>query len=219
VLLARPDVRQAEQQLIAANASIGAARAAFFPRIALTGSAGVASGELSGLFERGAWSFTGQLLQPLFDGGRNQANLAAAQAGRELAVAQYEKAVQTAFREVADALAARATLAAQLQAQRARPPPSRADWPCWSSCWHGARPARWSAWTPSAPNSRRGWPSCSWSWPCARTRCCCTACWVAVRCRPSAADAPAAAPRRLDRAAAAASRPSARAARCAIGRA
>lgn len=118
VLLMRPDVRQAEQQLIAANANIGAARAAFFPRIALTGSVGLASGELSGLFDRGAWSFTGQLLQPLFDGGRNQANLAAARAGRELAVAQYERAVQSAFREVADALAARATLAEQLQAQR-----------------------------------------------------------------------------------------------------
>jgi outer membrane protein TolC len=118
VLLARPDVRQAEQTLIAANANIGAARAAFFPRISLTGSLGVASNELSALFEKGAWSFSGQLLQPLFDAGRNQANLAAAQAGRDIAVAQYEKAVQSAFREVADALAARATLATQLQAQR-----------------------------------------------------------------------------------------------------
>jgi multidrug efflux system outer membrane protein len=118
VLLARPDVRQAEQALIAANANIGAARAAFFPRIALTGSLGLASSDLSALFEKGAWSFSGQLLQPLFDAGRNQSNLAAAQAGRDIAVAQYEKAVQSAFREVADALAARATLATQLQAQR-----------------------------------------------------------------------------------------------------
>lgn len=118
VLLQRPDVLQAEQQLRAANANIGAARAAFFPRIALTGSLGFASGELSGLFDNTAWSFTGQLLQPLFDAGRNRANLAAAEAGRDIAVAQYERAIQQAFREVADALAGRATLAEQLQAQQ-----------------------------------------------------------------------------------------------------
>jgi multidrug efflux system outer membrane protein len=120
VLLQRPDIRQAEQQLIAANASIGAARAAFFPRISLTGSAGVASSELSGLFDNTAWSFTGQLLQPLFDAGRNQSNLDAARTGREIAVAQYEKAIQSAFREVADALAGRATLGQQLAAQQAQ---------------------------------------------------------------------------------------------------
>lgn len=118
VLLQRPDVRQAEQQLIAANASIGAARAAFFPRITLTGSLGFASSELAALFEHGGWSFAPQLLAPLFDAGRNQANLAAAQAAREIAVAQYDKSIQAAFREVADALAARATLAEQLAAQR-----------------------------------------------------------------------------------------------------
>jgi NodT family efflux transporter outer membrane factor (OMF) lipoprotein len=120
VLLQRPDVRQAEQSLIAANANIGAARAAFFPRISLTASAGAASNQLSGLFDNFAWSFAPQLLQPLFDAGRNQANLASAQAGRDIAVAHYEKAIQSAFREVADALAARATLGAQLQAQRAQ---------------------------------------------------------------------------------------------------
>jgi NodT family efflux transporter outer membrane factor (OMF) lipoprotein len=119
VLLQRPDILQAEQTLRAANANIGAARAAFFPRITLTGSLGLASGELRGLFDNTAWSFTGQLLQPLFDAGRNQANLAAAQAGREIAVAQYEKAIQQAFREVADALAGRATLGEQLAAQQA----------------------------------------------------------------------------------------------------
>jgi NodT family efflux transporter outer membrane factor (OMF) lipoprotein len=118
VLYSRPDVLQAEQQLVAAHANIGVARAAFFPRISLTGSAGTASTALSGLFERGVWSFGGQLLQPLFDGGRSESALAAAQAGRDAAVALYEKAVQSAFREVADALAARATLAAQLEAQR-----------------------------------------------------------------------------------------------------
>ncbi len=122
VLARRPDVRQAEQQLIAANASIGAARAAFFPRITLTGSLGSASTELSGLFGAGsaAWSFAPQLLQPLFDAGRNQANLQSVQVGREIAVAQYERAIQTAFREVADALAARATLGEQAQAQQAQ---------------------------------------------------------------------------------------------------
>lgn len=120
VLLQRPDVRQAEQALVAANANIGAARAAFFPRISLTASAGAASNQLSGLFDNFAWSFAPQLLQPLFDAGRNQANLASAQVARDIAVAQYEKAIQSAFREVADALAARATLGAQLQAQRAQ---------------------------------------------------------------------------------------------------
>jgi len=118
VLLQRPDIRQAEQQLMAANANIGAARAAFFPRITLTGSAGFASSSLSGLFDNTVYSFTGQLLQPLFDAGRNQANLDAARAGREIAVAQYEKAIQSAFREVADALAGRATLGEQLAAQQ-----------------------------------------------------------------------------------------------------
>ncbi len=120
VLLQRPDVRAAEQQLIAAEANIGAARAAFFPRIALTASGGFASSQLSNLFDNTAWSFTGQLLQPLFDNGRNAANLDAARAAREIAVAQYEKTVQTAFREVADALAGRATLGEQLAAQQAQ---------------------------------------------------------------------------------------------------
>ena len=120
VLLQRPDIRQAEQQLIAANANIGAARAAFFPRITLTGSAGFASSDLSSLFDKTAWTFAPQLLQPLFDAGRNEANLAAARAAREIAVAQYEKAIQVAFREVADALAGRATLGEQLAAQQAQ---------------------------------------------------------------------------------------------------
>ena len=121
VLLRRPDVRQAEQQLIAANAGIGAARAAFFPRISLTGSVGSVSSELSGLFGSGmAWSFAPQLLQPIFDAGRNQANLRASEIGRDIALAQYERAIQSAFREVADALAGRATLGQQLRAQQAQ---------------------------------------------------------------------------------------------------
>jgi outer membrane protein, multidrug efflux system len=122
VLTRRPDVRQAEQLLSAANANIGAARAAFFPRITLTGSAGLASSDLAGLFKGGAfaWSFAPQLLLPIFDAGRNQANLAVAQVNRDIAVAQYEKAVQVAFREVNDALVARATWAEQLRAQQAQ---------------------------------------------------------------------------------------------------
>jgi NodT family efflux transporter outer membrane factor (OMF) lipoprotein len=120
VLLKRPDIAQAEQQLLAANANIGAARAAFFPRITLTGSLGTASSQLSGLFDKVAWTFAPQLLYPLFDSGRKESNLAAAKAGRDIAVAQYEKAIQVAFREVADALAGRATLGEQLAAQRAQ---------------------------------------------------------------------------------------------------
>ncbi len=122
VLLRRPDVRGAEQQLLAANADIGAARAAFLPRITLTTSIGTASSQLSGLFRSGSfgWTFAPQILLPIFDGGRNQANLDAAKVGREIAVAQYEKTIQSAFREVADALAIRATLADQLRAQQAQ---------------------------------------------------------------------------------------------------
>ncbi len=121
VLVQRPDVRQAEQQLIAANASIGAARAAFFPKISLTGSLGYASSDLGKLFDNGlAWSFAPQLLQPIFDAGRNQANLKLSEVNREIALAQYERAIQSAFREVADALAGRATLGEQLRAQQAQ---------------------------------------------------------------------------------------------------
>jgi multidrug efflux system outer membrane protein len=122
VLIRRPDVRQAEQTLISNNANIGAARAAFFPRITLTGSAGVVSSDLDTLFSAGtsAWTFVPQLLMPLFDGGRNQANLDAAKVGRDIAVAQYEKAIQNAFREVADTLAGCATWSEQLSAQKAQ---------------------------------------------------------------------------------------------------
>jgi outer membrane protein, multidrug efflux system len=118
----RPDVRAAEQQLLAANANIGAARAAFFPRISLTANAGSASTELDGLFKSGTFAITGTatLLQPIFDAGRNQANLEVAKVGKEIAIAQYEKAIQTAFREVSDSLAGRATLGEQLRAQAAQ---------------------------------------------------------------------------------------------------
>ena len=119
ILTRRPDIRQAEQQLLANNANMGVARAAFFPRITLTGSAGVVSSDLDTLFSNGttAWTFVPQLLLPIFDYGRNSANLESAKVAREIAVAQYEKAVQTGFREVADGLAGRATLGEQLRAQ------------------------------------------------------------------------------------------------------
>ncbi|MNK47259.1 Outer membrane protein OprM precursor [compost metagenome] len=120
VLQQRPDVRAAEHALRASNADIGAARAAFFPRIALTASAGTASSTLSGLFTSGskAWSFAPSISVPIFDGGANRANLQVAQAQQKIQIATYEKAVQTAFREVADALAERRTLAERLDAQR-----------------------------------------------------------------------------------------------------
>lgn len=121
VLVRRPDVRQAEQQLIAANANIGAARAAFFPRISLTAGIGTASSELSGLFSGGSWGYTvaPSLLQPIFDAGRNRAGLASAEASRDIAIAQYERAIQQAFRDVSDALAGRATWSEQVRAQAA----------------------------------------------------------------------------------------------------
>lgn len=121
VLLRRPDVLAAEQQLIAANANIGAARAAFLPRISLTGSAGTASRSLSGLFDAGsgAWSFQPAIVLPLFDAGRASANVDIAHARKEIAVAEYEKTIQQAFREVADMLSARDNLAEQLAAQQA----------------------------------------------------------------------------------------------------
>ena len=119
VLLHRPDVSMAEHQLKAANANIGAARAAFFPEITLTGGVGVMSTQLSSLFDSGTrtWSFAPQIVVPIFSGGGLRGNLDAAKLDREIAVAQYEKAIQTAFREASDALAQRSTLLAQRNAQ------------------------------------------------------------------------------------------------------
>ncbi len=116
----RPDVRQAERQLQAANANIGAARANFFPTITLTGSVGVASEDLTGLFSNRAWQFAPRITLPIFDAGANQANLERSLADRDIAVAQYERSIQTAFREVADSLAGRATLGEQLRSQQAQ---------------------------------------------------------------------------------------------------
>ena len=118
VLLRRPDVLQAENLLKAANANIGAARAVFFPRISLTGTIGTASDELSGLFKAGTgtWSFTPQIIMPIFD-ARTWSALDATKVAREIVLTQYEKAIQTAFREAADALAMRGTVDQQVSAQ------------------------------------------------------------------------------------------------------
>ncbi|MGB9700591.1 MAG: efflux transporter outer membrane subunit [Thermodesulfobacteriota bacterium] len=118
VLLQRPDIQAAEHRLKAAQAYIGAARAAFFPRIALTAGVGTASAELSGLFKSGSgtWNFMPQIVMPIFD-ARTWSAYEASKVEREIALTQYEKAIQTAFREVADALAVHGTVADQLKAQ------------------------------------------------------------------------------------------------------
>lgn len=117
----RPDVRQAEQLLIAANADIGAARAAFFPRLSLTSEIGSVSDEFSGLFEDGSdvWSFMPQLTLPIFAGGRNKANLDLAHVRKNIAIVEYERVVQFAFRDVKDALTSRDQLLVQVDAQKA----------------------------------------------------------------------------------------------------
>ncbi len=118
-LLARPDIQAAEYALRAATANIGAARAALFPTISLTASAGTASNELSNLFGggNGTWSFVPLVRLPIFDGGRIRANVQVATVNEQLALTQYEKTVQIAFREAADALADRARWAERLAAQ------------------------------------------------------------------------------------------------------
>ena len=120
LLLRRPDIRATEHRLLAANANIGAARAAFFPSISLTAAAGTASSELDGLFDGGSglWSFMPRINIPIFTAGRLRANLDYAEVLKDINVAQYEKSIQVAFREVADGLAARGTYDEQLQAQR-----------------------------------------------------------------------------------------------------
>jgi multidrug efflux system outer membrane protein len=118
VLLERPDVLAAERRLRAANANIGAARAAFFPRVLLTASAGTASADLSDLFSpgTGVWSFAPAISVPIFTGGRNRAQLASAKIDRDIALSEYENAIQSAFRDVADALATRSTINTRLDA-------------------------------------------------------------------------------------------------------
>ena len=119
VLLRRPDVLAAEHRLKAANANIGAARAAFFPRIALTTAIGTASADLSGLFKAGSgvWSFAPQIIMPIFD-ARTWFAYDVIKIEKEMSIAQYEKAIQTAFREVADALAVKGTVNQQIAAQQ-----------------------------------------------------------------------------------------------------
>jgi len=118
LLIRRPDIRETEHQLRAANANIGAARAAFFPRITLTGSRGTASESLGDLFQSGssAWSFAPQISVPIFDGGFNKSNLEVAEVRKQIEVARYERSIQNAFREVADGLAARTGLNGQIEA-------------------------------------------------------------------------------------------------------
>ena len=120
VLLRRPDVVSAEHTLLAAYANIGAARAAFFPSITLTGSTGNASPLLDGLFDAGtrAWSFVPTISLPIFNAGKLAASLSVAQVQRDIGVATYEKTIQTAFSEVADALSVRASLAERMAAQK-----------------------------------------------------------------------------------------------------
>jgi len=121
ILLRRPDIAEAEHKLRAANTDIGAARAAFFPRISLTAALGSVSIGLSNLFAsgNGTWSVAPSATIPIFDVGRNQANLRYSKASRDAAVAQYEKAIQSGFRDVADSLARRGTITQQLEAQAA----------------------------------------------------------------------------------------------------
>ncbi|RQS75026.1 multidrug transporter [Burkholderia sp. Bp8963] len=118
LLTRRPDIMEAEQNLLAANANIGAARAAFFPKISLTGAFGTASPTLGGLFKAGtaAWSFAPQIAVPIFEGGANLANLDLAHVQKRIEIANYEKAIQSAFREVSDGLAARGTYDQQIAA-------------------------------------------------------------------------------------------------------
>lgn len=119
LIQSRPDILQAEHTLKAANANIGAARAAFFPTITLTGSLGTTSSQFSQLFGAGTgvWSFSPQVTLPIFTGGKNRADLDAAKVATKIEVANYEKTIQTAFREVADALVANETYAEQIQEQ------------------------------------------------------------------------------------------------------
>lgn len=121
LLYRRPDIREAEHQLRAANANIGAARAAFFPRITLTADGGTSSSQFSKLFTNGTgtWLFSPNVSVPIFDGGYNKANLEASEVGKRIAITNYEKSIQTGFREVADGLAARTGFADRITATEA----------------------------------------------------------------------------------------------------
>lgn len=130
LLLRRPDIAEAEANLRAAHANIGAARAAFFPRVTLTAALGLASPALSGLFSAGAgtWSFAPQVAQPLFDGGRMASELRLSELRRDSAIAEYERRIQVAFRDVSDSLAGRASLGGQLSAKVDQAGAARERW-------------------------------------------------------------------------------------------
>ena len=118
VLLQRPDILEAENRLNAANANIGAARAAFFPRVTLTAAAGAASSDLSGLFKSGSgtWAFAPQVVVPVFD-PRTWSAVKVTETDKQLAIDQYKRAIQVSFKEVADALAVRGTIGQQVASQ------------------------------------------------------------------------------------------------------
>jgi len=193
LLAVRPDIRAAEQQLIAANANIGAARANFFPRISLTGSAGSASNELSGLFKGGSfgWTFAPQMVLPIFDYGRNSANLGSAKAGRDIAwrstnapSRQPSAKYRTRWRDRPRSANSCA---------RSVPWPTRKQnaSSCRTCATAAARPAIWICWTPSVPCSAHSRPRCRRTCNGCRTRSRCIAYWAAgfkrdqSRARPS----------------------------------
>ena len=182
LLAVRPDIRAAEQQLIAANANIGAARANYFPRISLTGSAGTASTELSGLFKSGTfgWTFAPQAILPMFDFGRTRAGVESARAQRDIAVAQYEKRSRPRSAKWRTRWPARPPTASSCAPSR----PWRRPRPTASSCPTCATATAWPAtstcWTPSARCSPRSSRRSRPTWRACRTRSRCTACWAAA---------------------------------------
>jgi multidrug efflux system outer membrane protein len=182
VLLQRPDIMAAEHQLLAANANIGAARAAFFPSISLTGSIGSGSSELSNLFDSGTrvWSFLPKITLPIFQGGKLRANLAIANADRDIALAQYEKSIQVGFRETADALALNVSLDEQVSSQQRLVDAaeqanrlSQARYDAGLDSFVTLLDARRTAYNAQQTSCRRSWRSRPTASPCTR-------CWAAA---------------------------------------
>lgn len=176
VLLQRPDILQAEHTLKAANADIGAARANFFPRISLTANIGTASNELSHLFDGGTgiWTFLPQVSLPIFEGGRNVANLRVSEADKKIAVANYEKAIQSAFREVSDALIDRVSLAGQLEAQKSLVHATSETYRLSGERYNQASTAIWPCSIPSVRCTVRSLTSSPFASPASRTLSCST---------------------------------------------
>jgi hypothetical protein len=173
LLVRRPDIRQAEQQLVAANANIGAARAAFFPRIALTAGVGTASSHLSDLFSSGSWGWTlaPQALLPVFDAGRNQANLESVTAARELPWPSMKRPSRWRFARWPTPWPAVPRWASSCVPSRPRPTPKPRASTCLTCATATAWPATSICWTPSAPCSPRARPWCRRAWRSCRTRC------------------------------------------------